>query len=100
MAKWDFSKLDTRSLAELRSEAAVDRPPHYRNGKLECIDAMEGMVDGSDIPAHQSYLWQNAFKYLWRWPYKNHPVEDLKKAVWYINRLIEKLEEAQNGRSI
>ena len=96
MAKWDLSKLDTRSMAELRVEAAVDKPEHYRKGKLECIDAMEAMVEGADVPAHQSYLWQNAFKYLWRWPYKHRQVEDLKKAVWYLTRLISKLEEGKS----
>ena len=95
MAKWDLSKLDTRSLAELRADNAVNKPPHYRNGQLECITAMEGMVEGSELPAHQAYLWQNAFKYLWRWPYKQRPVEDLKKAIWYIERLIAKLEGEQ-----
>lgn len=92
MAKWDLSKLDTRSLAELRTEAEVNEPPHYRNGKLECITAMEGMVEGANVPAHQAYLWQNAFKYLWRYPYKGAPTQDLKKAAWYINRLISTLE--------
>ena len=55
--------------------------------------AMEAMVEGADVAPHAAYCWQNAFKYLWRWPYKSKPLEDLKKARWYLNRLIEELEE-------
>jgi len=67
----------------------VNHPQHYNNGKVECIEAMEAMSRGSKVDTHTAYLWQNAFKYLWRWPYKNGK-EDLKKAVWYINRIIER----------
>jgi hypothetical protein len=52
---------------------------------------MEAMSEGADIPSHQAYCWQNSFKYLWRWPYKNG-LEDLKKCRWYLDRLIKKLE--------
>lgn len=71
---------------------AVEQPPHYNKSSVECIDAMEAMVEGSDIPSHEAYCWQNCFKYLWRWPYKNG-LEDLKKARWYLDRLIQKVEE-------
>lgn len=69
----------------------INNPPHYNAAPLECIDAMEQMAVGCDIHPHAAYCWQNSFKYLWRWPYKNG-VEDLKKARWYIDRLITKLE--------
>ena len=70
----------------------VDKPPHYNNSTIECIDAMAAMAEGCDIPSHEAYCWQNCFKYLWRWPYKNG-LEDLKKARWYLDRLIQKVEE-------
>ena len=71
----------------------VHKPPHYNEGSIECIDAMKAMADGvMNVSAHEAYCWQNAFKYIWRWPYKNG-AEDLKKARWYLNRLIEELEE-------
>ena len=64
----------------------VDRPEHYNQSGLECIDAMRAMADGVlNVSAHEAYCWQNAFKYLWRWPYKNG-VEDLKKARWYLEK--------------
>lgn len=72
----------------------VDKPPHYQTGQMECIDAMKAMADQDEIclTPHQSYLWQNSFKYLWRWPRKNWE-QDLKKCRWYIDRLIQELEE-------
>ena len=69
----------------------VDQPPHYNKSSIECIDAMKAMTEGCDVDAHQAYCWQNTFKYLWRWPYKNG-LEDLKKARWYLDRLIKELE--------
>tara|TARA_A200000159_G_scaffold163136_1_gene188594 strand:+ start:2845 stop:3195 length:351 start_codon:yes stop_codon:yes gene_type:complete len=76
----------------------VNKPPHYNASSIECIDAMKAMSEGSvgkqkhTVSNHQAYCWQNSFKYLWRWPYKNG-VEDLKKCRWYLDRLIEELEE-------
>ena len=71
----------------------VHKPPHYNNAGIECIDAMEAMVEGADVAPHAAYCWQNSFKYLWRWPYKDKPIEDLKKARWYLDRLIEELQK-------
>lgn len=70
----------------------VNNPPHYNQAGIECIDAMEAMAHGAPVSAHAAYCWQNSFKYLWRWPYKAKPLEDLKKARWYLDRLIETLE--------
>jgi|TARA_R110001592_G_scaffold42760_1_gene138827 hypothetical protein len=72
----------------------VDHPAHYNASGIECIDAMKAMSEKSSVDAHAAYCWQNCFKYLWRWPYKNG-LEDLKKARWYLDRLIS---EVENGR--
>ena len=69
----------------------VDKPPHYNTANIECIDAMKAMSEGADVSPHEAYCWQNSFKYMWRWSYKNG-VEDLKKARWYLDRLIEEVE--------
>lgn len=69
----------------------VNHPPHYAHGSVECIDAMESAAAGADLGPFDGYLWLNAFKYVFRWPNKGG-VEDLKKAKWYINRLIARLE--------
>ncbi|MHA7967712.1 DUF3310 domain-containing protein [Paenibacillus sp. CAU 1782] len=65
----------------------VNYPQHYTSGKVECIDAIESAtVNLSGIDA---ICTGNAIKYLWRWQQKNG-VEDLKKAMWYINKIIER----------
>ncbi len=75
----------------------VNHPSHYASSKIECIDAMEAMVNQdrdylTELDGHEYYYWQVIFKYIWRFPFKNNSIEDLKKAQWYLHRLIERLE--------
>lgn len=65
----------------------VNHPPHYTShpSMVECIQITE----------HMSFCLGNAVKYLWRADEKGAPIEDLKKAVWYIQREIAR-REAQN----
>lgn len=71
----------------------VNSPPHY-NKTIECIDAMKAMSDGAEMPSsHSSYCWQTIFKYIWRHPYKGKPLEDLRKAEYYLKRLIREYDE-------
>ena len=63
----------------------INHPDRYAGGKFECIDVMLD-VFGADAVKHFCIL--NAFKYLWRSEKKNG-VEDIKKAVWYLNKYIE-----------
>ena len=62
----------------------VNSPSHYNESGIECIDALQAML-GKNFDA---YLQGNIAKYLWRYKYKNG-IEDLKKAQWYLNKLIE-----------
>lgn len=64
----------------------INRPSHYTAGKVECIDAIEAATVG--LTGGAAYCTGNAIKYLWRWSRKGG-VEDLRKARWYIDRLIE-----------
>ena len=71
----------------------VNSPPHYNTIGIECIEAMKAMSDGADLPSsHAHYCWQNAFKYLWRHPYKGAAIEDLKKCEYYLKRLMNEYE--------
>ena len=63
----------------------INHPDRYAGGKFECIDVMLD-VFGADAVKHFCIL--NAFKYIWRAEKKNG-VEDIKKAVWYLNKYIE-----------
>ena len=64
-------------------EDLVNKPPHYNNSKIECIEAIEAATG----EGYEYYLQGNILKYLWRYRYKNG-VEDLKKAQWYLKDLI------------
>jgi len=68
----------------------VNRPEHYNNGSMECIDAIQGMLTHDE---YIGYLRGNALKYNWRCRYKGKPVEDLRKARWYEERLIRYMLE-------
>lgn len=78
------------------SKTAVDNvnhPSHYETGKFECIDVM---LETQGKEAVKDFCVCNAFKYLYRHGNKNG-LEDIKKAVWYLNKFIE-LEEENNDR--
>ena len=68
----------------------VNRPEHYNTGGLECIDAIKGMLTHDE---YIGYLRGNALKYMWRFRYKKKPIEDLRKARWYEERLIHYMLE-------
>lgn len=70
----------------------VNHPSHYTQGNIECIEALKEAT--KDLKGIEAVCTANAIKYLWRWRFKNG-VEDLKKAVWYTQRLIQELEENQ-----
>jgi Protein of unknwon function (DUF3310) len=65
----------------------VNHPPHYKQGKVECIDAIEAAV--MHLKGFEAHCTGTAIKYLWRWKNKGGN-EDLKKAIWYINKILEK----------
>ena len=66
----------------------VDKPPHYNQGGIEAIDYIKQQLGDGFV----EYCEGNVMKYLHRWRYKNG-IEDLKKAEWYLERMIEKLVE-------
>ena len=72
------------------AEDLVNHPPHYNKGKVECIDAIESAV--SDLHGIEAVCTANAIKYLYRWKAKDG-VESLKKERWYLDRLINTLED-------
>ena len=73
---------------------AVQRPPHYNNGSIECITAIEASMSSLEF---QGYCKGNCIKYLWRYQYKGKPLEDLQKALWYLEKLIKTQEEVKDG---
>ena len=69
----------------------VNQPGHYTQGNIECIDAIDAAIGNHDDPCG-AFLTGQVIKYMWRWPFKAKPLEDLKKARWYLDRLILRLE--------
>ena len=65
----------------------VNNPPHYNQTGIECIHAISAATDNG----FKYYLQGNVMKYLWRFDYKNKPLEDLQKAQWYLEKLIEEV---------
>lgn len=85
MSESEFKVSDLEAKSEI-----VSHPAHYCFGKVECIDALEAATTG--LLGIEAVCTANAIKYLWRWKHKNG-VEDLKKAIFYINYLINWLEK-------
>lgn len=62
---------------------------HYTQGGIECIDAIKAATVGKT--GIEAVCVANVVKYLWRYEEKNG-LEDVKKARWYLERLISELE--------
>jgi len=82
----------TLECAPTVKEDSVNHPPHYVDGGIECIEAIEAELTTEE---YRGYLKGNIAKYVWRERHKGG-TESLKKARWYLDRLIQ-LDEGQNG---
>lgn len=80
--KVTITKPKKTKLSSASSHDPVNHPKHYTEhpSGVECIQITE----------HMGFNLGNALKYIWRADLKNNAIEDLQKAVWYINREIEK----------
>jgi len=75
----------------------VNSPFHYSCSPIQCIEAIESSMS---LESFKGFLKGNCIKYLWRYQHKNG-AEDLKKAQWYLSRLIEIREgEEEKARKI
>lgn len=70
----------------------INHPSHYTDGKIEVID----FIEDKQLNFHRG----NAIKYIARAGKKNKEkeIEDLEKAVWYINREIQRLEKLKKNK--
>lgn len=73
----------------------VNNPTHYTQGAVECIDCIKAATINKN--GIEAFCVGNAIKYLFRYENKNG-LEDVKKAQWYINRLIQELNEAESNK--
>ena len=68
----------------------VNRPSHYTQGKVECIDAIESAT--TNLVGIVAVCVANVIKYVWRFALKNG-IEDLDKADYYLQKLRKKVRE-------
>jgi len=71
----------------------VNHPSHYTQGAIECIDAIKEATKG--LLGIEAVCTANIIKYVWRWKFKNG-IEDLRKARWYLDRLIDEVSNTKN----
>ena len=88
MIRAGIPKPETRY--DYQKEDNVNHPQHYTEGGIETIDYMKAKSNQEEF---NGYLRLNCLKYLSRSGLKNDTIEDLKKAQWYLNRLINELGE-------
>lgn len=81
-----------KEMERLDSEDDVNHPFHYTYGGIETIDYMEAKSTFEEFTGH---LRLTAIKYLSRTGRKDLPLKDIKKAAWYINKLIETIERSK-----
>ena len=72
----------------------VNHPQHYTQGGIECIECIKAAV--TNKVGIEAVCVANVIKYLFRYEEKNG-IEDVRKAKWYIERLLKELEEGQQG---
>lgn len=71
-------------------EDVVNAPYHYTNSEIECIDAIKASLTKDEF---RGFCKGNIMKYVWRERNKGE-LESLKKAQWYLNRLVKEVENA------
>ena len=68
----------------------VNSPAHYKHGKKETIDVIRDCMESDE---YHGYLKGNVLKYVSRYKFKGEPLEDLEKAQWYLNKLVQEVKD-------
>ncbi len=82
MGNRDLLKRAHRGALEVQD--MVNHPPHYKQGDIECIDAIRAALTEEEF---RGYCKGNALKYIWRERHKGGS-ESLAKAEWYLGKII------------
>jgi hypothetical protein len=96
----DFSVPNRKKVSSLNDwhkkykEDRVNSPSHYTAGSQEAIVTIEEAIEHAPAVSH-GFLQAQVLKYLLRVWHKDNPLEDLKKAQWYLTRLIAKMGDEQ-----
>lgn len=84
-------------MGETKKLETVNSPDHYNQGRFETIDVILDVTQ--NLPGDEGFLVGNIIKYISRYRFKNGK-EDLEKARWYTNRLLDLLEEKKKTKGI
>lgn len=66
------------------SDDLVNHPPHYKQGEIECIDAIRSALTPEEF---RGFCKGSVIQYIWRERHKGGD-ESLRKGVWYVNKLV------------
>jgi hypothetical protein len=83
-----FTSEEEEAWKELAGKKDTINPDHYKQGDVECIEALASAT--INLKGIEAVCTANAIKYLWRWKEKGG-ADDLRKAQWYITRLLTQL---------
>lgn len=73
----------------------VNRPAHYTQGNIECIDAIEAALG---LEGAIAFCKGNVIKYAWRADTKGTPAQDMRKVVWYANKAADLIDRRKASR--
>lgn len=74
----------------VKVEDSVNSPAHYREGFIECIDAIQASMSEEEF---KGYCKGNVLKYIWRMNYKGKALEDVSKSEYYLKKLVSLMKE-------
>jgi len=85
----------------MKEKEMVNHPEHYNEltlaGKpVETIDLIKTFANMPGTTQYNGFLMGTIIKYLSRYPYKEKPLQDLEKAKWYLDKLIEEVKNETN----
>lgn len=98
MPNYEFDNKYVEKFLKHNQQDNVNHPAHYKSASgLEAIDVIDAFTE--DLVGAEAVCTSQVLKYTLRWKHKNG-LEDLKKAEWYLNRLIKKLERRNSNEEV
>ena len=100
MAEWKEVTLVDYDLQQFRAKEVkstkgkvdqVNCPSHYNKGDVECIEAIKSATVGKK--GIEAVCVANVIKYLWRYEEKGKPLQDVQKAKWYLEKLLNEIKD-------
>ena len=84
-------KTEEELAKEVKHQDMVNSPSHYTSGDMETIDVIKHIT--RSYTGFQAALVSNVTKYIDRANFKGNKLQDLKKAKWYMDRLVKEVED-------